>query len=94
MKYDKSKSANVCACGYSDHSKSSGVISEKVAHKDTPEIAIQDKKIETLPITEAQCPKCGHKKAYWWTKQTRSSDEPETQFFRCEACDHTWRDYR
>lgn len=94
MKLDKSKGANVCSCGYVDKSKSAGVFSETVKQKNTPEIAIIEKKIETLPLTDVTCPKCGHKKAYWWTKQTRASDEPETQFFRCEKCEHTWRDYR
>jgi transcription factor S len=94
MKYDKEKKMNVCGCGYTDKSKEFGIISEKLVSKNIPDIVVQDKKIETLPLTDVTCPKCNHKKAYWWTKQTRASDEPETQFFKCEKCEHVWRDYK
>ena len=36
---------------------------------------------------------CGLGKARFWLVQTRASDEPETKFFKCEKCKHTWRDY-
>lgn len=49
---------------------------------------------KTLPVTNAQCPKCNHKKAYFWLVQTRAGDEPETKFHKCVACKHTWRDYK
>lgn len=48
---------------------------------------------ENLPTTDYKCAKCGNNTAYWWTMQTRSSDEPETRFFRCTKCSHTWREY-
>ena len=44
-------------------------------------------------IFVAECPKCGHRTAYFWLVQTRAGDEPETKFLRCEKCGHTWRDY-
>tara|TARA_Y100000310_G_C20650818_1_gene799312 strand:- start:76 stop:345 length:270 start_codon:yes stop_codon:yes gene_type:complete len=47
----------------------------------------------TMAISKEECPKCANIGAYWWTEQTRSSDEPETQFFRCTKCKHTWREY-
>jgi DNA-directed RNA polymerase subunit M len=47
----------------------------------------------TMATVNEECDKCGHTEAYWWTEQTRSSDEPETQFFRCTKCKHTWREY-
>jgi DNA-directed RNA polymerase subunit M len=31
--------------------------------------------------------------AYFWTQQTRGADEPETRFFKCTKCSHTWREY-
>ena len=44
------------------------------------------------PITnEIECPKCKKKNARFWSKQTRSSDEPETQFFKCIECSNQWR---
>ena len=39
------------------------------------------------------CEKCGHTEAVWWMLQTRSADEPTTQFYRCTKCNHTWRNY-
>ena len=45
------------------------------------------------PLVDRTCPKCSHDKAYFWEIQTRASDEPATQFFKCEKCKHTWRHY-
>ena len=44
----------------------------------------------TVPI---DCEKCNNKEGVSWTFQTRSADEPETKFYRCTKCNHTWRDY-
>ena len=67
-------------------------VSQKINHKNNDIVVVKDNR-ETLPITDKECPKCGHSKAYWWTQQTRSSDEPETRFYKCEKCGHTWREY-
>ena len=58
-------------------------------------IVVEDNKPD-LPTTAKSCPKCGNDRAYWWLIQTRSSDEPPTQFFKCtnEKCNHTWREYK
>ena len=53
----------------------------------------KENKLSTLPITKIECPKCGHNEAMWWFLQTRSGDEPPTQFYRCVKCNHTWRSY-
>lgn len=47
-----------------------------------------------LPKTDKECPKCKRREAYWWLIQTRSSDEPPTQFFRCVGCRYVWREYK
>ena len=39
------------------------------------------------------CEKCHNKEGVSWAFQTRSADEPETKFYRCIKCNHTWRDY-
>lgn len=49
---------------------------------------------EVNPIIKMICPKCKHNEAFFWTKQTRSSDEAETKFYKCTKCRHTWREYR
>jgi len=50
----------------------------------------QEKELETI---KTKCPKCGKMKATFWIIQTRAADEAPTKFFKCIACDHTWRDY-
>ncbi|MFA5855858.1 MAG: transcription factor S [Candidatus Pacearchaeota archaeon] len=54
---------------------------------------IKDKETDVFPITNANCPKCSNKEAYFWTSQTRAGDEAETRFFRCTKCKHVWREY-
>lgn len=56
-------------------------------------IVIEDNKPD-LPTTDKECAKCGNREAYYWLIQTRSSDEPPTQFFKCTQCKHTWREYK
>ena len=50
---------------------------------------------DVLPTMEIECENkdCDHNEAVWWMLQTRSADEPTTQFFRCTKCQHTWRNY-
>ena len=48
---------------------------------------------ETLPTIKIECEKCGNDEAVWWMLQTRSADEPTTQFYRCSKCRYTWRNY-
>ena len=77
-------------CGY-EQKEGTVQIKEKTGKKE--EIIVIDKEIETHPLMEAECPKCGNEKAYFWTRQTRASDEPETKFYKCSKCRHIWRDY-
>jgi len=48
---------------------------------------------KTLSTIQIKCQKCGHNEAVWWMLQTRSADEPTTQFYRCTKCNFTWRNY-
>ena len=68
-------------------------ITEKINHTAKDTIVINDKDFMTLPTTKIECPECGNMEAGWWTQQTRSSDEPETRFYRCTKCRNTWREY-
>lgn len=79
-------------CGYSE----SGPKENKKERKDdTSEFNILDENEgkETLPSITIDCEKCGNTEAVWWMLQTRSADEPTTQFYRCTKCNHTWRNY-
>ena len=55
-------------------------------------VAVVDaKKSNVNPITDWDCKKCGGKKAYFWIRQMRSGDEPESEFYRCVKCGKTCR---
>ena len=83
------KNILACHCGH----ESSKEFKIGVALNKEKEVAIVHKEEQTDPLTDVECPKCGHGKAHFWTIQTRAGDEPETKFLRCEKCKHTWRDY-
>lgn len=60
----------------------------------TKELTIIEQPLDTLPkTTDTECPKCGHKEAYWVLRQTRAADEPETKIYQCTKCGHKWREY-
>ncbi len=67
-------------------------ISEK--SDDNKKVMVMEEPNQNLPKTDAVCPKCENKEAFWWLQQTRSADEPPTQFFKCTKCGHTWREYK
>ncbi|MCX8159249.1 MAG: transcription factor S [Candidatus Pacearchaeota archaeon] len=68
-------------------------LSEKVEKKES--IPVIKEGSETIePIITMDCPKCENKKAYFWTLQTRATDEAETKFYKCTKCGYTWRKYR
>jgi len=76
--------------------KKVGIRSLKIVEsvKKRKDVTILEKDVTSLPLTEKTCPKCEHPRSHWWLQQTRSADEPPTQFFRCEKCKHTWREYK
>jgi len=84
----------VCmSCGHKLKKKPKIEASEKVQNKEFVEV-IKEGADNTYPIIDIECPKCKNKKAYFWTMQTRSSDESETKFYKCTKCSNTWRKYR
>ena len=62
--------------------------------KNSKNVIVLEKDQTVLPITDMACEKCGNPKAYYWMQQTRSADEPPTQFFRCVECKHVRREYK
>lgn len=83
-----------CSCGFKAKPDEDTKLSDKVVRNETPmSVLDESKEDKTLPTTDAECPKCGHNKAYYWLVQTRAADEPETKFLKCEKCKNTWRDY-
>lgn len=68
----------------------------EVLEKKSETVIVKDNdpsKERTLPITKAECKRCGNMDAYYWMMQTRSADEPSTRFYRCTKCGATWREY-
>ena len=83
-----------CAkCGYRHKGKLKIQASEKLDTSNKVAV-VKESDLTTYPIVEIKCTSCKNKEAYFWTMQTRSSDEPETKFYKCLKCDHTWRVYR
>lgn len=78
-------------CGYTDKKTEAAPVVEKV--KLDNDIKVIGDQMETLPTMKQRCPECKHPESYFWSKQTRAGDEPETRFFRCVKCSHTWREY-
>lgn len=87
------KSASCAKCGFKPKGRIKIQASEKV-QKSAGVAVIREKELNTNPVVEIKCPSCKNKKAYFWTLQTRASDESETKFYKCVKCEHTWRDYR
>lgn len=77
-------------CGYEQEKKGSNIVVSKQRKKD---VVVLEGKIDILPKTRVECPKCNHNEAFWVLRQTRASDEPETRIFTCTKCGYTWRAY-
>jgi len=67
-------------------------LKEKINTKKKAVIFIAEEP-EVHSKTEAECPKCGHREAFYWIVQTRAADEAPTRFYKCVKCSHTWREY-
>ncbi len=90
-KIEGNKKFLICSCGYK--AETEGVHLKETVTKQTQKVEVAEEKMDALPKTFAECPKCGNKEAYWWMVQTRAADEAATRFLRCTKCKHTWREY-
>jgi len=82
-----------CSCGFT-RTPEGEEINTSITETNAPARKIEVvEEIETHPKIKITCEKCGNKVAYYWTRQTRGADEPETRFFKCTACNYTWREY-
>lgn len=83
-----------CGCGYKkdlSNDNADYAVSKKVEAEETVKMLGED--IDMGPGITEICPKCGHDKATYELKQTRSADEAPTRFFTCKKCKHKWREY-
>ena len=94
LKKNNAESSLACPkCGYSESGPKE--IKKEIDEETKSELNIleENEGKETLPSIKIDCEKCGNNEAVWWMLQTRSADEPTTQFYRCTKCNHTWRNY-
>jgi DNA-directed RNA polymerase subunit M len=89
----KNKNLGCPRCSYRSNKQGKLATSEKITEKKEIPI-VKEKASEVLPIVNEKCKECGYDKAYFWTVQTRASDESETKFFKCVKCGNTRREYR
>jgi DNA-directed RNA polymerase subunit M len=81
-------------CGYLEGGSSEK--QKKMIHDESTEafnVFAENEGEEALPTIKIECESCGNGEAVWWMLQTRSADEPTTQFYRCTKCKYTWRNY-
>lgn len=81
-----------CSCGFSKAPEEETSAELKEAVNEGKKVEVIEE-VENLPKVKITCEKCAHKIAYYWTRQTRGADEPETRFFKCVKCNYTWREY-
>lgn len=81
-----------CSCGFTKNLAGEDTAQIKETVTGAKKIEVMET-LEVHPKVKILCEKCGNKIAYYWTQQTRGADEPETRFFRCTKCNHTWREY-
>jgi DNA-directed RNA polymerase subunit M len=79
-------------CDYTGSTDNKVEFSEKSESKNDVEV-VEEGANDTKPVVEKECPECGNDEAKFWTVQTRAGDEPETRFYECTDCGHTWREY-
>ena len=81
------------SCGHKPKRKIRIQAFEKIQGKESIAV-VKEGSDNTYPIVQIKCPKCKSREAFFWTQQTRASDEAETKFYKCVKCTHSWRIYR
>jgi len=86
----KKTKAGCPRCNYIAKGKVDMQIKEAVNQR-APVAVVDEKTSNVNPVTSWDCKKCGSKKAYFWLRQMRSGDEPESKFYKCVKCGQTSR---
>ena len=63
-----------------------------VEHKAVDEVLGGPEAWKNADQSDANCPKCTNRRAYYQQLQIRSADEPMTTFYKCTECGHRWRE--
>lgn len=86
----KTKNFGCPRCNYVAKGKVDLKVREEINER-APVAVINEKNSEMYPITDFKCEKCKSKKAYFWIRQMRAGDEPESKFYKCVECKNTIR---
>lgn len=94
-KRSKDKAVWYCKKCNKNYSFEQDIVIKNKLKKESEEVILITKKEteKNLPKTKIICPKCGNEEAYYYVQQTRSADEPPTQFYICTKCGYSWRSY-
>lgn len=83
-----------CSCGYDkDLSEANDDYELNVKREASETVKELGEDIPMGTGVNEICPECGHDKAIYELKQTRSADEAPTRIFTCVKCKHKWREY-
>ena len=82
------KTVIACSCGYRSGETEIKLKTEKKEHRD---MEVVEAVPETSPLTDENCPKCGHTKAYYKEVQMRAADEAPSVFYKCAKCGRIWK---
>ena len=97
IRLKKTSGSSILSCSKCDYTEDDNAKFEdqKISEEVQSDFMVLDENEgkDVLPTIEIECEKCGNKEAVWWMLQTRSADEPTTQFYRCTKCSYTWRNY-
>ena len=94
VKLKKGDSGLQCPkCNYVERKETNQTKKTVQEHESQFNVLAENETVESLPTIKIECEKCGNDEAVWWMLQTRSADEPTTQFYRCSKCRYTWRNY-
>ena len=72
-------------CNYSAKGKVNMEVKEEITDRSVVEV-VSEKEADIHPVTGYDCKKCGNKKSYFWIRQMRAGDEPESKFYKCVKC--------
>ena len=86
----KTKRVGCPKCDYVATGKVDMEMREEVNVK-TGVAVVDEKESNVNPVTDWDCKKCKGKRAYFWIRQMRSGDEPESKFYKCVKCGKTTR---
>jgi transcription factor S len=81
----KKTKAGCPRCNYMAKEKINMEIKKEI-EETVPIAVINEKEANVNPITEWECRKCNHKRAYFWIRQMRAGDEAESKFYQCVKC--------